>query len=558
MTTHKERVARSVLWAAWADAMGFMTELADTAAVTWRTGSPTVVTTVPWRRTIGGQFGAVIELPSGCYSDDTQLRLSTSRAIRHDGEFDVEAFARIEVPVFLNYALGAGRGTKTAAANLSRGGVAWCTNFFDNKQGRYVDGGGNGAAMRIQPHVWSAPPGRRTWSAAVIRNAVTTHGHIRAIAGACLHAQMLWQAMEGASLAPVAWAEALDAVAEIPSVVEADEELATLWRPEWERRSSTPLKTAVEQVLLELRDLQEAAAFSLGTGDPWASLVSALGADEAATRGTGTVSAVMAGALAWLCQTDARGAMLRAVNSLGTDTDTIATLAGALIGAQGFEPPPDQLQDAEYLRREAHRLSAVAQGHARTCFLYPDLLKWPAVRSPIDLVGEFAGALSIAGLGELMPTSGYFNSRSKATEGWQWCTLPYGQSVLVKRRDPVRPLPMGALRPTTATTSPVVHQGSAASQEHLFDPVAPAPPTKKPSRGRKSDGPRPVVEDIRQRTLIPSEIDLDTAVDMVVGSGFPEDLLGRTLIELALQPDGRTKASAFAVAIAQALRQRLG
>src|SRR4051812_611552 len=114
-TDRKSRVLGSVLWAAWADALGFMTELADGSTVTWRSGSATVSQTTPWRRRVGGEFGAIVDMPAGTYSDDTQLRLATSRAIRADGTFDVDAFAKIELPVFLNYSLGAGRGTRTAA-----------------------------------------------------------------------------------------------------------------------------------------------------------------------------------------------------------------------------------------------------------------------------------------------------------------------------------------------------------------------------------------------------------------------------------------------------------
>ena len=72
-----ESIKRSSLWAAYGDALGFITELSDEFSVKKRTkGHSRVTALIPWTRRIGGQFGINIELPKGCYSDDTQLRLS--------------------------------------------------------------------------------------------------------------------------------------------------------------------------------------------------------------------------------------------------------------------------------------------------------------------------------------------------------------------------------------------------------------------------------------------------------------------------------------------------
>lgn len=60
----------------------------------------------------------MVDLPAGCYSDDTQLRLATSGSILGDAHFDVETFAKVELTIWPSYALGGGRGTKAAAAVL--------------------------------------------------------------------------------------------------------------------------------------------------------------------------------------------------------------------------------------------------------------------------------------------------------------------------------------------------------------------------------------------------------------------------------------------------------
>ena len=160
MDRHAQAVVSSALWAAAGDAVGWIGELTDERGVRRRVGSPRIHKPVTWRRKLG-RFGPTVQLPAGTYSDDTQLRLAVSRAIRASGEFDIEAFAKVELPVWLAYSLGGGRGTVAAATNLGRNNVAWFSNFFARNDGpQYVESGGNGAAMRVQPHVWKSDPSK--------------------------------------------------------------------------------------------------------------------------------------------------------------------------------------------------------------------------------------------------------------------------------------------------------------------------------------------------------------------------------------------------------------
>ena len=127
----RDRVVGSALWSAWGDALGFATELADNVGlVRLRTGSEKVTNTVEWRRRIGGRSGPIVDMPPGCYSDDTQLRLATARSIGLEGSFDVAAFAKVELPAFLAYGLGVGRGTRLATKNLGKPSVSWNSNFL--------------------------------------------------------------------------------------------------------------------------------------------------------------------------------------------------------------------------------------------------------------------------------------------------------------------------------------------------------------------------------------------------------------------------------------------
>ena len=148
---HSLKVKRSALWAAYGDALGWISELTDEKGLKRRTSGASLEKPLKWIRRVGGPAGVNVSLPVGCYSDDSQLRLATCRAIRADG-FDVEAFAKVELPVWLSYALGGGKSTSAAASNLVRPRAQWFANTFKD----WTKSGGNGAAMRIQPHVWSA------------------------------------------------------------------------------------------------------------------------------------------------------------------------------------------------------------------------------------------------------------------------------------------------------------------------------------------------------------------------------------------------------------------
>ncbi len=172
-------VLHSCLWAAWADALGWISELTDEAGLHRRlAGRP--FRPVPWRRRIGGRAGVTTELPAGTWSDDTQLRLAVSRSIGPQG-FDVEVFARVELAVWPSYALGGGFASKTAAAAAAqaRPGTRWASA---NLGPEYFVAGGNGAAMRVQPHAWVGPGQRGDAELLldVLKDTVCTHGHPRA------------------------------------------------------------------------------------------------------------------------------------------------------------------------------------------------------------------------------------------------------------------------------------------------------------------------------------------------------------------------------------------
>lgn len=430
---HGRRVVASALWAAYADALGFITELADEARVQRRVGRLPVEPT-SWARRVGGRTGPRADLPAGCYSDDTQLRLAVGRCINHDG-FDVEAFARIELPVWLSYALGGGVATKKAATAMAKANADWYANFYPG----WHESGGNGAAMRVQPHIWASQepevPGRA--DAEVLFDAITTHGHPRGMFGAVLHGRALAFALSTGHAPPAnEWPLLVDQAAGVLDDVVGHPTLATVWAPKWNVTSREHLQEAWAQTARECVDMLKMASDIGPDQEPTARyqhLIERLGLEDPSRRGTGTVSVVAALALASWFDGDPETVSRISAHALGTDTDTIGTMAAAVAGAGATElPASSTVQDAEYIQAEATRLAAIAVGGHPPRFAYPDLLEWRPPKTQSDAYGVADGREALAGIGWCEPTGG--GHWDVGQNRWSWVQTQFGQSLLVKQR----------------------------------------------------------------------------------------------------------------------------
>lgn len=437
----KKATIQSALWAAYGDALGFISELADTRILKQRTGTDKITGLNNWTRRIGGRFGVDICLPSGCYSDDTQLRLATSRAIQSQKNFDIEAFSKIELPVWLSYALGAGRGTKLAAANLTRKDSRWFSNFYSEGSSNYISSGGNGAAMRIQPHVWAAdnPENPLSFLSDVLRNSISTHGHPRAIAGAVIHAISLGIVLStGAPLRVVDLQRINQWVTRIPDLLASDSYLRDFWTPKLEELSNKSLHQAYTGIFNEVSEQTKAIAdwASRNSHRSYSDIVKILDLCDINTRGSGTKTAVAAIAASMLTDRfTLEEILLEISNALGTDTDSIASMAGALMGAFSDEIHSFALQDRELIVQDATKLHLISQGLSVRNFTYPGLIGWIPPRSAIDSVYSENGHLFVTGLGlveALSPASSAGTSRGDHV--YQWVQTTFGQRLLIKRR----------------------------------------------------------------------------------------------------------------------------
>ena len=444
--TGERAILNSGLWAAYGDALGFTTEMAGESLVQRRIGSKRIERVVTWSRRVGGRFGPQIDLPGGTYSDDTQLRVATSRAIRGDSHFDVEIFSKVELPVWLSYELGGGRGTKIATKNLARQDVAWYSNFFKTGGSSYVHAGGNGAAMRIQPHVWASPvhPLSAETKLDIVMNSLCTHGHLRGVGGALFHSACLSFCLSEKHAPGLP--QLLDfasSLRHLPKIIAQQDHLATIWLPTWEQAAGVGLADAANQLSAEVSEMLQVAGGYVGTSDceeAYHRLLGALKGREEATRGSGTKTAILAAVLAWIMRDEGvERALQVAANTLGSDTDTIATMTGAIMGVISADQP-ETVQDRDYLCQEANRLYLLSQRESTDSFGYPDLLNWRAPSSQVDGVGRLDGALGLAGLGRAEEAGPLFPATSKHNMRWQWLNLDFGQSIVAKRRAEPRAL----------------------------------------------------------------------------------------------------------------------
>ena len=555
-TLRKQKTISSSLWAAYGDVLGFPTELASPSMVRQRLGSMRSQKSGAWRRLVGGRFGAQVDLCVGAYSDDTQLRLATSRSIGANGFFDVESFAKIELPVWLSYSLGAGRGSKAAATSLSDQSSNWFSNFYSLNNIEYVNGGGNGAAMRIQPHVWSAPnlADERSILAAVVRNAITTHGHIRGIAGAMVHAIALARVMRDELIpGPDEWSDFADVIRTLPGLVASDSQLATFWLPTWEKHSAIEIAAATESVAQEWLTCVTSAKniAPADAGIMYFEIIKEQGGLSEKERGSGLKSAFFSLVACWLFRNSgAKDCIETVANCLESDTDTIGTMAGALFGALPNQSiPNDTIQDSEYIETEAIRLFEISQriGTSEN-FSYPDLLYWQPPKTALDCIGLNQENYELVGFGELIPLSEEFSSKQKETV-WQWFQLGFGQTILCKRRlSPRKLLPLSSKKPSprqvmNQEVEPSMNKRTANSQSaigtDLFTSQTPSllgsiPVEKKPEL-----------------------ISIDQLTAAVIRSNFDPKVIGDCMLRICYEVNAIELAIGFSAIVVKARTARM-
>ncbi len=326
-----------------------------------------------WARHSGGQYAKYEEtVRAGEYSDDTQLLLAVARACDHQSTW-TRWLAEIELPFWPTYQRGGGRAVLSASRAWEERRPPWEGGSKSQSQkakvASYFNAGANGVAMRIAPHVavTAAVGHPQALLERVLIDGSLTHGHPRALLGACVHALGLRQALR--QQGTLGYGDLLNAVGEDESW--RDDQLLRVLPPAWHEAyqqvhgvdATTGWKATVDQVL-ELLSISSHALRQGALANDGDTLRQ-LGCTAKAVSGSGTVSAVAALHVATRAAARPQSGLLRTAFLAKADTDTLASMTASLLGAvhgsHWLRPLSDRVQDRDYLFNIADRLSGAAR-----------------------------------------------------------------------------------------------------------------------------------------------------------------------------------------------------
>lgn len=308
---------------------------------------------------------------AGEYSDDTQLLLVVARACLA-GEGWYEHLTTVELPAWPLYQRGGGGAVLSAAGSWADRVPPWSddgTAARARVTDRYARAGANGVAMRIAPHVVVASTAEELHHR-VLQDGLTTHGHPRALVGALVYASALRAALQVGQ--PLGYGELLEAAR---SGLISGDEATTALPPNWRgtRSGLGAFLRTWEETNQEARDLLALAESSIRRGamSNAEGTLAELGCTDPKINGAGTVSGVAACYLASRYAARPLSGLVSGAFLRRGDTDTLASMTGALLGAVHgslwLGELARQVQDAEYVAKVARALlgepsPGIAQG----------------------------------------------------------------------------------------------------------------------------------------------------------------------------------------------------
>lgn len=321
-----------------------------------------------WTRREGHpRFGAFeLNIRPGEYSDDTQLLLCVARSRLQPGAW-WRHLSEVELPTWTTYERGGGGATKRAATSWVDGRAPWHPSRKSEDWRRYFEAGGNGVTMRILPHCLLAAqsPDFATLAHDIVVDGVCTHGHPRALVGALAYGFALWTALrQSGTLSYGGLIEATrNGIAQwstLPDITDA-------W-PDWREAAEAALageycdalwnETVAEMAAL-LGVVQD--ALRLGALALDHQVLERLGCFDQERNGAGTISAAAAIFLASMHAADPVNGIATAAFAPNSDTDTVASMTGAILsaiaGRDWLGSLALEVQDARYLSDLAERLA---------------------------------------------------------------------------------------------------------------------------------------------------------------------------------------------------------
>jgi ADP-ribosylglycohydrolase len=310
-----------------------------------------------WTRKNGGSYYTHLEkLQPGEYSDDSQLLIATARSLMYKDNWS-KHFGKVELPAWVVYERGGGGATKRAAKSLSEGIPPWKVNKDVKNVQKYFEAGGNGVVMRIMPHVFYSEKYNKDMYHQIMINGIYTHGHPRGLIGALIYAQALKYLIN------------LETTLEYGALVDYLLDTVNEWGDfpkfrnysEWLNSAEIVLKEnyldlwarAVNELIEGLTIVKE--GLNQGVLDDQEDILFRLGCFNPKTLGAGTVGALVSIFLASKYASNPNLGLLEAAFLKNTDTDTIASLVGGLLGAlhgsEWIKIEWNIVQDREYIYR---------------------------------------------------------------------------------------------------------------------------------------------------------------------------------------------------------------
>lgn len=308
--------------------------------------------------------------PPGAYTDDTQLALVLAHCLTPGPELDGPRFGKIELPAWLAWERGCGTTTRAACENLAKKRSQWNQNAYTVAAWKidFRQGDGNGTAMRAAP-VGLATSSREQIQRLSFLQALTTHGHPRALIAAWIQALAVRMAFEWPGrVDPQEFASALES--ELHRSLPKDPSFAE-WRRLWNQQGDfdAAYETAIHELskqVLDLPALLERHKLPGDRGQGLAALFAELGLYGAKKSEAGRSALGALAAFLWEASEnspDGHGLLIDTVNCVGCDTDTLACMAGALVGAWLGESRLPQsfqgVQDQRYLSDLGPRLASL-------------------------------------------------------------------------------------------------------------------------------------------------------------------------------------------------------
>ena len=389
---NQDKFRGAFIGAAIGDALGFITEfMRNSTEIRSKFQLEKLDKFVDWERITtyykaGNKNYIKLPLPSGTYSDDTQLTLATARSINADGSFNPETFSKFELPLWLQYELGGGSGTKAAAKNLLNPNISWHNNFYKTSYNSYINSGGNGAAMRILPIALVNVENLTRLYIDIWRNSIITHGHLRGLIGALLLADSIKLLIKNPQ-SKVEWLDNLIEKCSKYSQLEktwSQDNLFTSWKNKWQSERNQSFTFAWNGICKETREHLELVKREHTVGD-LDKILTRMGCFEKQTKGAGNITVVAS--ILFLCRfndsqnrnNNFENVITPIVNKIGIDTDTIAYFAGAMLGVQyGLQSIPEsfkqKIQDYDYLLKVADYCYDIytKNKNLKSIFTYPE------------------------------------------------------------------------------------------------------------------------------------------------------------------------------------------